>query len=86
MSLKAMVTPGYSAAVAVPACDILLKSYAITWFCDFYVWCDIFIFYDMNLLVNRLKRNFCQLCIMCWIILIPNFNEIRAHILKIYII
>ena len=46
------------------------------------IWCDFFICYDLNLLVNRLHRNICQVCIMCWFVLIPNLNAIRPHILK----
>ena len=41
-----------------------LKIGAITWLCDFNLWCDSFICYELNLLVNRLKRYFCQVCIM----------------------
>ena len=75
-----MVADDYSAAVPVPVCDILLKIGAIMWFCDFYLWCDIFIFYDLNLSLNRLKINLCQVCIM----LIPNFNAICPHIIKLH--
>ena len=75
-----MVADDYSAAVPVPVCDILLKIGAIMWFCDFYLWCDIFIFYDLNLSLNRLKINLYQVCTM----LIPNFNAICPHIIKLH--
>ena len=78
-----MVAGGYFAAVAVPACDILnlapLRD-SVTFTSDVI----FFIFYDLNLLVNRLKRNFSQVCIMWGIILIPNFNTILPQILKLY--
>ena len=75
-----MVANDYSAAVPVPVCDILLKIGGIMWFCDFYLWCDIFIFYDLNLSLNRLKINLCKVCT----ILIPNFNAICPHIIKLH--
>ena len=46
----------------------------------FYLWRDIYIFYDLNLSLNRLKINLCQVCIM----LIPNFNAICTHIIKLH--
>ena len=59
-----MVADDYSATVPVPVCDILLKIGAIMCFCDFYLWRDIYIFYDLNLSLNRLKINLFQVCIM----------------------
>ena len=75
-----MVADDYSATVPVPVCDILLKIGAIMWFCDFYLWRDIYIFYDLNLSLNRLKINLGQVCFM----LIPNFNAICTHIIKLH--
>ena len=54
-----------------------LKIGATTWFCDFCLWCHTFFALILNLLVNRLKWNFCQVCITCWIILTPTLNAIR---------
>ena len=37
----------------------------------------------LNFLVNRLKRFFYQVNSMCCIILMPNLNAMRPHILKL---
>ena len=53
-----MVANDYSAAAPVPVCDILLKIGAIMWFCDFYLWCDIFYFLWFEFTIESIENKF----------------------------
>ena len=69
-----------------PSCDFLFcfaVIFAITWFYDFCLWCDIFICYDFEFISRYIEKNFLPGTYHVLNYLMHSFNAIRPHIFKL---